>query len=697
MPLTLPRFLRLRSPVARPPVERPSISAIVPAYNEAGRIGRVLAVLRQMPELSEIIVVDDGSADATWDDIQQAAALDARVRGVRHLANRGKGATLFTGAREAQSELLLLLDADLMNLAPRHVYALIDPVCRGEADMTLGLFCSWHLNTTLAHWITPWLSGQRCLRKDKFLLLSEENAGGYGVETALSLTARRLGWRCRHVFWTGVFHPPSETHRGGWHGVRNRAKMYAEIFKAWRAERGWLLISGKMRLFLAALLALGLYSTNSFYNTTQAASTLRLSDLSAWPLANVHRLLVVAPHPDDETLGAGGALQAALAAQAQVKVVIVTNGDGQWLAPLALRGKVWPRPTDYVVDGQLRQKESLAALQTLGVPGEAVVFLGYPDRGMNQLWRDDWVANCPMKAIFTRTAQNPYQQSLHPGEIYCGKEVLEDLQSIVTDFQPDMILLPHPNDDNADHRAVSNFTQMAVALVEQAEPAYEPEMWGYLVHYGYYPQPRRLRPTTPLLPPTPLLHDTWTRLDLSAAQAKTKSNALSAYTSQMRLLGMQGFLRSFARPNEIFARVQLLDVAALAYNALPDSRGKVVNWPNLPEPAEESTRQWILGSADLVGVKVGRLGDYLWLSADTRNRLFAGLRYRMTVKLPDGRTRVLTWPGTAPLADPNQFTASLNLAELGHPTLIGFAAEVRQGATLDWTGWHFARLRDTLP
>ena len=240
MPLTLPRFLQSRRPEALPRAAWPAISAIIPAYNEAGRIERVLAVLRQVPELCEIILVDDGSSDGTWAEIQKAAAADSRVRGVQHPINRGKGAALFTGARAAQSEVLLLLDADLMNLEPRHVYALMEPICCGEADMTVGLFCSWHLNTTLAHWITPWLSGQRCLPREKFFQLSEQSASGYGAEVALSLTARRLGWRTRQVFWTGVHHPPSEVHRGKWlDGVRHRAKMYREIYKAWRAEQGW--------------------------------------------------------------------------------------------------------------------------------------------------------------------------------------------------------------------------------------------------------------------------------------------------------------------------------------------------------------------------------------------------------------------------------------------------------------------------
>lgn len=246
MPVSLPRFLGLFHRAAPPTTHlRPAISAIVSAYNEAGRLGRVLDVLLQVPELSEIIVVDDGSTDGTWAEIQWAVAADPRVRGVQHPVNRGKGAALFTGVRAAQYDLLVLVDADLIDLAPRHVQALIDPVVRGAADMTLGLFCSWHLPVTLAHWITPWLSGQRCLRKENFLQVSEQRAHGYGVELALTLTARRLGWRQQRVFWPGVHHPPSEKHRGLWRGLRNRAKMYADIVDVWRAEQGWWPLSWK--------------------------------------------------------------------------------------------------------------------------------------------------------------------------------------------------------------------------------------------------------------------------------------------------------------------------------------------------------------------------------------------------------------------------------------------------------------------
>ncbi len=80
-----------------------SVTAIVPAYNEAGRIGRVLEILRQVDILEEIIVVDDGSTDATPTEVTQSAAADARVRLLRHPSNYGKGeAVIRNGVIEGQ-------------------------------------------------------------------------------------------------------------------------------------------------------------------------------------------------------------------------------------------------------------------------------------------------------------------------------------------------------------------------------------------------------------------------------------------------------------------------------------------------------------------------------------------------------------------------------------------------------------------
>lgn len=680
------------------PVEPlPSVAAIIPAHNEAVHLGRVLSVLRGVSELCEIIVVDDGSDDDTSAVALRATRGDPRVRVVRHAINQGKGAALLTGARAARCPLLLFLDADLTGLEPQHIRALIQPVQTRRAEMALGLFRGGRMDTDLAHRATPWLTGQRCLPVHLFRRVSAASAAGYGVETAIALTARREGWRCRRIWLRGVSHPPSEFHRGLRRGIRTRAKMYADIFNAWCAEQGWKLLVPRSRRACGMLaLTAALLASSAGYNRLMADSRLRLGDLPALPLTEFRRVLVIAPHPDDETLGAGGAIQIARAADADVRVVVVTNGDGQALAPLALEGRLVARAPDFIANGQRRQAETLEAARALGLSGDDVVFLGYPDGGLLRLWLDNWLTQCPLRARYTRVTHNPYPDTLRPQATYCGSDLLDELRGIVSDFQPDLVLLSHPNDEHPDHRAAGNFARLALALASEADPAYHPAVWGYLVHYGYYPQPRGLRPQETLLPPAPLSgeENSWARIDLTHEQIESKISALKAYRTQHRLLG--SFLPSFARRNEIFADLILLDFSAVEFEAIPVREAGVLELPRLPEPASESARRRVMSSADLVGLRVGRVGDNLWLTADVRGPLIAGLRYRLIVKLPDGQTRTFTWPGDAVRSGRSTFTALLSLEALGQPPVLAFAAEIKQGATLDRTGWHFVILRDGL-
>jgi glycosyltransferase involved in cell wall biosynthesis len=87
----------------------PTFSAVIPAFNEAGRITRaVLDTKRVLGNEAPIIVVDDGSVDSTADEARVAGATV-----IRHAINRGKGAAVRTGALASTSEWILVLDADL--------------------------------------------------------------------------------------------------------------------------------------------------------------------------------------------------------------------------------------------------------------------------------------------------------------------------------------------------------------------------------------------------------------------------------------------------------------------------------------------------------------------------------------------------------------------------------------------------------
>lgn len=220
---------------------KPIIAAVIPTYNEALNISGVLEVLRVTPLLDEIILVDDGSKDHTIEILQEAATRDPRIRVIQHEKNKGKGQAVFTGWSSTCASILVLLDADLKNLKPEHIQALVDPVLSRRADMTLGLFKGGHLNTDLSHWFTPFLTGQRALRADLLKYTSHEAAAGYGFEVALTVAARQQNYRKRIVFMKGVWHPSSEfrTERGGyWKGKIWRFRMYGQILRAWMIATG---------------------------------------------------------------------------------------------------------------------------------------------------------------------------------------------------------------------------------------------------------------------------------------------------------------------------------------------------------------------------------------------------------------------------------------------------------------------------
>jgi glycosyltransferase involved in cell wall biosynthesis len=120
------------------PDDIPTLSVLIPVYNEIATLGKVLARVRAVGIDKEIVVVDDGSTDGTREWLrEQAARGDGRLRIFFHERNQGKSAALRTAIREARGRISLVQDADL-EYDPADYPKLVEPILAGQADVVYG-------------------------------------------------------------------------------------------------------------------------------------------------------------------------------------------------------------------------------------------------------------------------------------------------------------------------------------------------------------------------------------------------------------------------------------------------------------------------------------------------------------------------------------------------------------------------------
>ncbi|WP_103561182.1 glycosyltransferase family 2 protein [Actinomadura rubteroloni] len=221
-------------------------AVIIPAKDEADRIGATVKAASELPGTDLVIVVDDGSRDGT-----ARAAEDAGARVVRHSRNRGKGAAMETGAEAVRlldsgdPRHLLFLDADLGDTA-RDAAPLVAPVRAGTADMTIAVFSSTvklgghgfvvRLSRDGIRRATGWtatqpLNGQRCLTRAAFEA-ARPLAAGFGVETALTIDLLRKGFRVEEVE-VPLAHRATGT---DWRAQLHRARQFRDVGRALAAR-----------------------------------------------------------------------------------------------------------------------------------------------------------------------------------------------------------------------------------------------------------------------------------------------------------------------------------------------------------------------------------------------------------------------------------------------------------------------------
>jgi glycosyltransferase involved in cell wall biosynthesis len=195
----------------------PPVAVVIPAFNEAERIGETVAAALTLPSVDHVVVASDGSTDATV-----RVARDAGATVWRTARNQGKAAAMLAGA-EAVSAIdkrnpgdgprhLLFLDADL-GVTAANAGPLIEPVAEGSADLAIAVFTTRvklgghglvvRLSAAGIARAVGWtpaqpLNGQRCLTRAAFDA-ARPLARGFGVETAMSIDLKRQGLRIVEV------------------------------------------------------------------------------------------------------------------------------------------------------------------------------------------------------------------------------------------------------------------------------------------------------------------------------------------------------------------------------------------------------------------------------------------------------------------------------------------------------------------
>ncbi len=274
-------------------------------------------------------------------------------------------------------------------------------------------------------------------------------------------------------------------------------------------------------------------------------------------LANA-RILVVAPHPDDETLMFSGVIYSALSRGEPVKVVLMTNGD--------LYG---------VSIGNTRQDETVSAMvNSLGMQESNIIFLGYPDAGLTPIYTsytlgsDIYTAANGQSTTYGHrglggTDYHYYTFGVHAA--YNKPNILDDLKSIINDFLPDNIFVASQYDQHLDHSASYSYVRDALTDVSNNIANYRPIIHKTIIHGGDDTSWPTMSPTSvftapPILDSTSLNWNYRESVHLPFAMQNDiltnnfKYNTILKYSSQLNVYSdpLNNFLTNFVHKDEFF-------------------------------------------------------------------------------------------------------------------------------------------------
>jgi LmbE family N-acetylglucosaminyl deacetylase len=254
------------------------------------------------------------------------------------------------------------------------------------------------------------------------------------------------------------------------------------------------------------------------------------------------RVLIVAPHVDDEAIGAGGYALDALANGAEVYVVYLTAGDCSRVAARLVNKRLAPTPASYLAVGRARIAEAKQAMSLMGIPPAHYFILGYPDQGLQSIVRN---RTAIVRSRGTARTDVPYDDAVSPGAHYSFESVMSDLEHVIESVDPTIVIAPVAFDRHPDHRAAAELTDLALAGAHC-----RPQRYGYLVHDQMIPTALLSTPQRAKLPPARMQGFSWTTYPLRKDVQQAKTNLLMTYKSQRPYVFI--LRNAFVRQNELF-------------------------------------------------------------------------------------------------------------------------------------------------
>jgi LmbE family N-acetylglucosaminyl deacetylase len=266
------------------------------------------------------------------------------------------------------------------------------------------------------------------------------------------------------------------------------------------------------------------------------------------PILPTDSLLIVSPHPDDESLCCAGLIHTARRNGAAVSIVWVTLGDGfRWSAMVA-EHKIVPRDGAYREFGKRREAEARAAAALLRVEPQSLYFLGYPDRGVFALLADHYYADTPWRSKFTGASSVVYEDAVDPGAEYDGEDLERDFARVLEKVKPTLVLAPSPQDTHPDHRGTGILAWRAMRARNELD-----NIRFWIVHGGRgWPKPRAYLPDLPQTIAPRGLGMRWEQFPLDARARAAKLDAVRTHRTQIAVMGH--VMESHVRSSELYSR-----------------------------------------------------------------------------------------------------------------------------------------------